>query len=118
MTDTKPADTVNKWQKKIDRDFPDGLLMTWKGSERSESDPVYRIFKAEVVDMKGFDPVIELRVFDVPKRFVGQVTSYETIQDKPLMVEVKFDNIDKPMIWSANISPTLAELFKKGPAGV
>jgi len=118
VTDTKPADTVNKWQKKIDRDFPDGLLMTWKDSEQSESAPVYRIFKATVVDVKGFDPVIELRVFDVPKIFVGQVMSYETIQDKPLMVEVKFDNIDKPMIWSANISPVLAELFRQGPVGI
>ena len=115
MTDTKPTATVNKWQAKIKRYFPDGLLMTWKDSEQSESAPVYRIFKVDVVAMEGFDPVIELKVFDVPKRFVGRVVSYETIQDNPLMVEVKFEDIDKPMIWSANISPDLAELFRSGP---
>lgn len=118
MTDTKPAETTNKWQSKIDRDFPNGLLMTWKGSENSESDPLYRIWKIAVVGMEGFDPVVELRVYDIPKTFVGRIVSYETIQDKPLMIEVKFDDIDKPMIWSGNVSPKLAELFKKGPMSI
>lgn len=111
----KPNDTTDKWQKKIEKDFPDGLLMTWKGSENSESDPIYRIWKITVVDMEGFDPIVELKVFDVSKTFVGRVTSYETIQEKPLMVEVKFEEISKPMIWSSNISPQLAEILKSGP---
>lgn len=115
MTDTKPTTTVNKWQAKINREFPNGLLMMWKGSEESESAPVYRIFKANVLDVEGFDPIVELKVFDIPKRFVGRVVSYETIQDNPLMVEVKFEDIDTPMIWSANISDTLAALMKSGP---
>lgn len=118
MTDTKPADTANKWQSKINRDFPNGLLMAWKGSETSESDPHYRVWKITVVGMEGFDPILELQVFDVAKTFVGRVTSYETIQENPLMVEVKFDDIEKPMIWSANISDHLAQLMKKGPMSI
>lgn len=113
MTDTKPS-TVDKWQKRINRDFPKGMLMVWKGSENSESDPVYRVWKINVVAMEGFDPVVELRVFDVAKIFVGRVISYKEIQEKPLMVEVKFDKYDRSMVWSANISDELAELMKDG----
>jgi hypothetical protein len=115
VTDTKPAQTIDKWQKKINKDFPSGLLMAWKGSESSESDPHYRVWKVTVVEMEGFDPVIELRVFDVAKTFVGRVTKYETIQENPLLVEVIFEDIAKSMVWSANISPQLAELMKSGP---
>jgi hypothetical protein len=115
MTDTKPANTVDKWQKRINRDFPNGLLMAWKGSENSESAPHYRIWKISVVEMEGFDPVVELRVFDVNKTFVGRVESYSKVQDKPLMMEVKFSDLDTPMIWSANISDQLAEIMKSGP---
>jgi hypothetical protein len=113
MTDTKPS-TADKWQARIKKDFPKGLLMTWKGSENSESAPLYRVWKINVVDMEGFDPVVELRIFDVAKIFVGRVTSYSKVQDKPFMAEVKFENFDKAMIWSANISDQLAELMKNG----
>lgn len=115
MTDTKPEALADKWQKTIDKSFPNGLLMAWKGSEESESAPLYRVHKITVVDMEGFDPVVELLVFDVAKRFVGRLTSFKKIQEKPLMAEVVFENIDTPMIWSGNISPQLAELFKSGP---
>lgn len=118
MTNPQPSLTADKWQKRISKDFPNGLLMAWKGSETSESDPLYRIWKITVVDMVGLDPVVELRVFDVPKTFVGQITSYETIQDDPLLAEVKLDGFDKPMVWSSNISPTLAELMKSGPDAI
>lgn len=114
MIDTKPT-AADKWQKRIDKEFPDGLLMAWKGSERSESAPVYRIWKITVVDMEGFDPVIELRVFDVAKTFVGRVLSYNQTQEHPRMVEVEFEGIETPMIWSGNISPQLAEIMKAGP---
>lgn len=113
MTDTKP-NTTDKWQKRINKDFPRGLLMAWKGSENSESAPHYRIRKVTVVAMEGFDPVVELRVFDVAKIFVGQVTSYKEVQSSPFMAEVKFQDIDSPMIWSANISDQLADLMKDG----
>lgn len=115
MTDTKPEALADKWQKTIDTDFPDGLLMAWKGSEESESSPLYRIYKISVVSMQGFDPIVELSVFDVAKKFVGRLTSYRKTQEKPLMAEVVFENIESPMIWSANISPQLAELMKSGP---
>lgn len=118
MTNPKPSMSADKWQKRISKDFPNGLLMAWKGSEQSESDPLYRVWKTTVVDMVGFDPVVELRVFDVPKTFVGQITSYETIQDNPLVAEVKLAGFDKAMVWSANISPRLAELMKSGPGVV
>ena len=118
MTTPKPSMTADKWQARISKDFPNGLLMAWKGSENSESDPLYRVWKITVVDMVGLDPVVELRVFDVPKTFVGQITSYETIQEKPLVAEVKLEGFDKPMVWSANISPKLAELMKSGPGAV
>src|SRR6188508_439513 len=111
----KPEALVSKWQKTIDTDFPDGLLMAWKDSADSESSPLYRIWKITVVDMEGFDPIVELSVFDVAKRFVGRLTSYKKVQDKPLMIEVVFDNISSPMVWSGNISPQLAELMKSGP---
>jgi hypothetical protein len=117
VTDTKPEALADKWQKTIDKDFPDGLLMAWKDSD-SESSPLYRIWKITVVGMEGFDPVVELKVFDVAKKFVGRLTSYKKTQDKPLMAEVKFENIDSSMVWSANISPQLAELMKSGPQGL
>lgn len=115
MTDTKPEALVDKWQKTIDKSFPDGLLMAWKGSENSESAPIYRVWKVTVIEMEGFDPVVELMVFDVAKRFTGRLTSFKKIQEKPLMAEVVLEGFDSPMIWSGNISPELAALFKSGP---
>ncbi len=113
-----PATTADKWKSKINRDFPNGLLMVWKGSEQSESAPLYRIWKVDVVGMEGLDPVVELRVFDVPKTFVGKIVSYNKVQDQPLMVEVKFEDMDTSMVWSGNISPELAEIFKAGPVAI
>ena len=118
MTNPQPNITADKWQKRIDKSFPDGLLMAWKGSENSESAPHYRVWKTSVVGMEGLDPVVELRVFDVPKTFVGQIISYTDVQEKPLLVEVVMEGFDKPMIWSANISPELAELMKSGPDAI
>ena len=106
------ADTVSKWQRLLDRDFPLGALCQWV-----EPDPVQpmRVARIQVTGAAGLDPIVAIPVFAVDK-VIGpsQLLSYTVTQRTPCVVaRVQLEGTERPMLWSSGIGPLLAHAMSK-----
>lgn len=97
-------DQVSRWQAKLDREFPSGMVAGFRGGGSN-----YLISRPIVVYMTGLDPVVWLPVFSGSEKALGpsRVVSYEQVRNSPRAVRVMFEN-DLPMVWSAAVSPEAA----------
>lgn len=97
---------VTRWQRRVDREFPRGLIMRWTGQD----EPVYQVPWLQVTGAAGLDPVVTWLVHGVAKRFgPARVLSYAEVQREPcLVVRVALEGVDLSMDWSAGVSDSLA----------
>lgn len=105
MTEDQGTSQVARWQEKIDREFPNGMVAAFVPGTGN-----YLIPRVTVVRMAGLDPVVWFPVFSESVKTFGpvQVLSYEQIRSSPhRAVKVKFDNMET-MVWSAAVSPEVA----------
>lgn len=97
------------WQKRLDSDFPDGLLMTWQDREDA---PGYLIARPQVVAVREGQPVVSLDTFGAQKNFTVRVVEYTELTRDPLRVRVVGHNYAEPMIWSAGIPADAVEALR------
>lgn len=103
------ATWLEQWQKKLDDEFPDGLIVTWDvPSDDHRSSVSYQIPRAEVIGQAGLDPVVDLPVFGIDKMLTVRVLHYEVKQRVPCFLAIV--TVDNPpnMRWSAGVEPLLA----------
>jgi hypothetical protein len=95
-----------RWQARIDADFPDGLVMVWEGDDNSAT---YLVPYVKVLRMVGtFDPWVSFSTHTGIKGFDLQIVAYDVVQEKdPRIVRVRFENVTQIALWSTNMSPEL-----------
>lgn len=94
-------DQATRWQSRLDREFPRGLLATWE-----DDDTPYLVPWVQVQGMRGADPIVYFT--NDSGRWFGPValTSYEQFQASPhRMVRVTMDGEDRAMVWCAAVPP-------------
>lgn len=92
------------WQKRLDDDFPHGILMTWHDREDA---PGYLLARPEVVGMREGCPVVSLDTVGAQKNFTVHVVDYTEVSRDPLRVRVVGDNYAEAMIWTATPEGTI-----------
>lgn len=97
------------WQKRLDNDFPHGILMTWAGRDNT---PAYLIARPEVVGIRDDRPVVSLDVYGAEKNFTVHVLEYTEVGHNPLRVRVVGRNYAEPMIWSTDIPADAVEALR------
>lgn len=104
MTDEQVA----RWQEKVDREFPNGLVSYFEGGHVN-----YFIPRVTVTSMAGLDPVVWLPVFSGSVKTFGpsRVLSYEQLRNPPRVVRVRFENEKRAMVWSAALTPEAVKLM-------
>jgi hypothetical protein len=102
---------VARWQAKLDREFPYGLLAYFE--ERNHAN--YHVPRVVVTGMAGLDPVVWFPVYSGSHKVFGplQVLSYEQFRSAPRAVRVRFDTIDQTMVWSGSLQPEMVRLMEK-----
>lgn len=95
-----PGAGVEWWQQRLDHDFPVGVIITWLGeAPRDSPQHVYHVPRIEVISMDGDNPFLYMPAPGWEKVISGQLTSYETQQDKPhLIVKAALD--ERPIEFS------------------
>jgi hypothetical protein len=104
-------DQVTRWQQKLDKEFPNGLVAHF---ERGTAN--YFIARVAVTEMAGLDPVVWLPVFSGSEKSFGpwRVLSYEQVHSTPnRAVRVTFDNNGKPMVWSTAVPKEAVRLMAR-----
>lgn len=101
------GDQAVRWQRRLDRDFPRGLLASWDDIKGGAGGPryVYLCPRAEVTGMQGLNPVVMLPVPDWDKVVQpGAVASYQPEPGvSPRLVRVTFAD-GRSMTWGAGVS--------------
>lgn len=101
-----------KWQGKLDADFPWGLLATWsdRTSDIGGIMHVYLVPRAEVIGMRGLDPLVALPTPDHDKVIEpGVIVAYEVIQTTPCkLIKVTFAT-GRTMLWSDGLTQVQKE---------
>lgn len=116
MENTSPDESVTRWQGKLDRDFPHGLLASWStGEDRESPEGNYQVPRAEVVGTAGEWPVVALPSPAWGKTVTVTLTSYEIRQTKPCLVaRVGVEAVaGSPayMLWSAGLGEPLTTIM-------
>lgn len=101
------TEQAGKWQRKLDADFPWGLLATWadRVSDIGGVMHVYVIPRAEVIGQRGLDPLVALPSPAHDKVIEpGIMVGYQVIQTSPCkLVKVTFAN-GRTMLWSDGLT--------------
>lgn len=102
-----------KWQRRLDRDFPKGLLASWDDITGDAGGPkyVYLCPRPEVTEMQGLNPVVMLPVPAWDKVVQpGAVTAYQKVTGvSPLLVKVTFAD-GRSMSWGAGVNKAQAQV--------
>ena len=104
-----PGAQVEKWQHRLDADFPHGLLASWEEKD-GHTHGLHHVPRAEVVRMEGLDPVVVLPYGETAVFL--RVLNYEVVQVLPCLVAVAVTGSKEPstgaagrrMLWSAGLS--------------
>lgn len=101
------ARQIRLHQQTIDTDFPHGAVASWVNR-----DTVYNISWIQVTGMSGLDPIVTLYVFGADRVLEDMVvTSWETVQESPLIIKATFAGEDSPMRFVADVPQRLAVLM-------
>jgi hypothetical protein len=110
---------VAKWQKKLDRDFPDGAVVSYQ----REDSPVYLVSRVECTTMAGLDPVLLLSPDSGQPMGPWQLVSLT--ETEPQRYTAVFAELPEPMLLNAavpgraahNLSAERAHRISAAPQG-
>lgn len=108
-----PPETARRWQARLDRDFPRGILLS--SIRREAAEHTFLSPRAEVTSVRGLDPVVFLDIPGHGRGFSGVITGYNPVQSSPCrVVEVTLDyggdnpSRDRTVLFSGNVSDSAA----------
>jgi hypothetical protein len=107
-------DAAAAWQRRIDREFPDGAVCSWE-LPADQTPVIYVTPRIVVVDMAGLDPVVTITPLD-NSRVLGpaRVASYSPARGSrwpPGTMRVTFhegDHYPGVMYWNPKVPAVLA----------
>jgi hypothetical protein len=105
-------DAAAAWQRRIDREFPDGAVCSWE-LPADQTPVIYVTPRIVVVDMAGLDPVVRIVPLDRsrvlgPARVISYVPVIGNTGWPPGTTRVRFAEYPGVMYWNPRVPPVLA----------